>query len=407
MIYDTLLVNANALLNLDDLQTTPNTVIGIKDGKIVLIEQAPDFTHYKKYSCAKLIDMQGQLLTPGLIDCHTHLIFAGSRAHEFKLRLDGASYTQIAASGGGIKSTVAATNLASHEELFKLAKNRIQIMQRHGATTIEVKSGYGLSVESEIKILEVAKQLERNIPSVSMLSTFLGAHATPSGYTNDEYIDMIIEQMLPNIKQFTDVIDGFCENIAFTPSQIERLFECAVNMGFRVKLHAEQLSDQKASVLATRFHALSVDHLEYLSPLDVKYLAQSGTVAVLLPGAFYFLKETKLPPIQELRAQHVPIAIATDMNPGTSPFLSLPLMMNMACVCFGLTIPEVWSGVTINAAKALGIDKSVGSISLGKIADFAIWQSDSLDAIVYSPTDNVCSGIVKAGHVFERSSCRP
>lgn len=397
MVYDTVILNATALLDLDSLKAVPHTIIGIKDGKIALIEQNTSVANYKYEKC---IDAKGRLVTPGLIDCHTHLIFAGSRAHEFKQRLEGVTYQEIAALGGGIKATVQATNLATHEELFNLAKQRIQIMQQYGVTTIEVKSGYGLSVSGEIKILEVAKQLNE-LDGVDIIATFLGAHATPDGYTNDEYIDLIIEQMLPKIGHLTKVIDGFCEKIAFTPIQIERLFQHAVSMGFRVKLHAEQLSNQKGSYLASKFGALSVDHLEYLDPLDVKYLAQAGTVAVLLPGAFYFLKETKLPPLKELRLAKVPLAIATDMNPGTSPFLALPLIMNMGCICFGLTIAETWRGVTLNAAKALGIEERVGSISIGKDADFALWECESAEEVVYNYAQNYCWGIIKSGQLVK------
>ncbi|MBP9743065.1 MAG: imidazolonepropionase [Burkholderiales bacterium] len=397
MIYDTLIINANALLDLDSLTTSPHTILGIKDGKITLIEQNTSLTNYKYGEC---IDAKGRLVTPGLIDCHTHLIFAGSRAHEFRQRLDGVTYQEIAALGGGIKATVKATNLATHEELFNLAKQRIQIMQQYGVTTIEVKSGYGLSVSGEMKILEVATALNE-LNGIDIIPTFLGAHATPEGYTNDEYIDLIIEQMLPKIGHLTKVVDGFCEKIAFTPTQIERLFQHAVNLGFRVKLHAEQLSDQKGSRLASKFAALSVDHLEYLDPVDVKYLAQAGTVAVLLPGAFYFLKETKLPPIKELRLAKVPLAIATDMNPGTSPFLAMPLIMNMGCICLGLTIAEVWKGVTLNAAKALGVEHRVGSISIGKDADFALWECERAEDVVYNYAENYCSGVIKSGQLFK------
>lgn len=393
MQFDSLIINANALLDLDSLIPIPNTLIGTKDGNITLIEQD---SNYQKYKYTELIDVQGALLTPGLIDCHTHLVFAGNRAHEFKQRLDGVSYADISASGGGIKSTVAATTASSHTELLKIAYARAKFMQGCGTTTIEVKSGYGLSVDNEIKILEVAQELRKYF---DIIPTFLGAHATPIEYIgrSDEYIDLIIQQMLPKIKELnlSAVVDGFCENIGFSPEQIKRLFESATAMGFKVKLHAEQLSDQKGAVLASKYNALSVDHLEYLDPQDVGHLAKSGTVAVLLPGAFYFLKETKLPPIKALRDAKVPIAIATDFNPGTSPFLSLPLMMNMGCIFFGLTIAEVWRGVTVNAARALAIN--CGEIKLGKQADFAIWNCDSPENIVYSPTENLCAGIIKCG----------
>lgn len=396
--FDSLIINARAILDLHSLKPTANTIIGVKDGKIALITQD---NNYRQYKYETLIDARGALLTPGLIDCHTHLIFAGDRAHEFKQRLDGVSYAEISKAGGGIKSTVGATIKASHQELLDIAIKRIKTMQSYGVTTVEIKSGYGLSVDSEIKILEVANQLQT---ICEVIPTFLGAHATPLEYSgrNDEYIELIINQMLPKVKQLglSHVVDGFCENIGFTPKQIERLFISATQMGFKVKLHAEQLSDQKGAVLATQYDALSVDHLEYLDPEDVEYLAKSGTVAVLLPGAFYFLKETKLPPISSLREHKVPIAIATDFNPGTSPFLSLPLMMNMGCIYFGLSIAEVWQGVTINAATALGLSNQ-GEIKLGKQADFALWQCDKAESIVYSCTENLCIATIKRGNIVK------
>lgn len=398
MHFDSLIVNANALLDLQNLQTTENTIIGIKDGVIRLVEHNTDYHNYK-YN--KLINLGGALLTPGLVDCHTHLIFAGDRSNEFRMRLEGSSYEEISRNGGGIKSTVDATRASSETELLELALQRIRVMQSNGATTIEIKSGYGLSVDEEIKILRVAKKIQQ-YTDVRIITSFLGAHSIPKEFTNnsDGYIKVVVEQMLPLIKQhgLADSIDAFCESIAFSLEQTEYLFNHATDLGFRVKLHAEQLSDQKGAVMASRYNALSVDHLEYLDASDVECLAKSGTVAVLLPGAFYFLKETKLPPIAALRKFNVPIAIATDMNPGTSPFLSLPLMMNMGCIYFGLTVAEVWQGVTINAARALGIDKKIGSISMNKQADFAIWKSRNPENVVYNSTADLCSGIIKHGH---------
>lgn len=397
MVFDCLIVNANALLDLTSCVPTPHSVIGVRAGKIALITQTNDFSQFKS---DQIIDLKDQLLTPGLIDCHTHLIHAGSRAHEFKLRLAGASYAEIAAAGGGIKSTVKATSAASHAQLFELAAKRVKLLQQSGATTIEVKSGYGLNLAGELKMLQVAQALNQQL-AVDIVPTFLGAHAVPLEYQgrSDDYLDLIINEILPAVKQqqLANVVDGFCENIAFSTQQIERLFQHAQQMGFKLKLHAEQLSDQKGAMLAASYQALSVDHLEYLDPHDVATLATAGTVAVLLPGAFYFLKETKLPPVTALRASQVPIAIASDMNPGTSPFMSLPLTMNMACICFGLSISEAWQGLTINAAKALGLADSIGSISLGKQADFAIWSCDNPETIVYSPTENLCHGIIKRG----------
>lgn len=397
MDFDCLLVNANALLDLNTAIPTPSCMIGITNGKISLITESNNSSQFK---AKQVIDLQGKLLTPGLIDCHTHLIHAGSRANEFKMRLDGASYAEIAAAGGGIKSTVKATNATSHAELFELAAARAKLLQRSGATTIEVKSGYGLSLEGELKMLQVARSLNERL-LIDIVPTFLGAHAVPIEYAgrSDDYVDLIINEMLPAVKaqQLADAIDGFCENIAFSPMQMERIFEQAQKMGFKLKLHAEQLSDQKGAKLAAKFGALSVDHLEYLDSQDVINLSLAGTVAVLLPGAFYFLKETKLPPVTALREFKVPIAIASDMNPGTSPFMSLPLIMNMACICFGLNVSEAWQGLTINAAKALGLDQSIGSITVGKQADFALWDCASPETVIYNSTGDLCRGIFKNG----------
>lgn len=399
MQFDSLIINANALLNLDSLETTPNTIIGIRAGIIDLIVQDLD---YRQFTTKQLIDLDGKLLTPGLIDCHTHLIYAGNRAAEFKLRLAGASYAEIAAAGGGIKSTVAATNQASSAELLALARVRALSMYQHGVTTLEVKSGYGLNLAAEIKILQVAQELDKEL-ALDIIPTFLGAHTTPAEYAtnSDAYLDLIINQMLPEIKrlQLAGSVDAFCEKIGFSTTQTERLFMAATKLGFRVKLHAEQLSNQKGAIMACKYQALSVDHLEYLAAEDVVHLARAGTVAVILPGAFYFLNETKLPPLASLRQAHVPIAIASDFNPGTSPFLALPLIMHMGCVSLGLTMPEVWQGVSQNAAQALGLADKVGRISLGLTADFAIWDSPSPEYIVYSPTENLCRGIIKKGQL--------
>jgi len=354
-------------------------------------------------SGAQKIDAKGQLLTPGLIDCHTHIVYAGNRANEFAMRLKGASYAEIAQQGGGIVSTVKATRKASVGELTSSAKLRAQTMLDHGTTTVEIKSGYGLNLETEVKMLRVAKSLGKILP-ISVVPTFLGVHAVPKEYKNnaDGYVDYIITEVLPVIanENLATSVDAFCENIAFNVQQIEKLFLAAKKLKFNIKLHAEQLTDQKGAVLAARLGAKSVDHLEYLNPTDCSVLAQNNTVAVLLPGAFYFLKETQLPPIQDLKDNNVPIAIATDSNPGSSPFLSLPLMMNMACVYFGLSIMESFKGVTINAARALDLNKQIGSIELGKKADLVLWSTDNINDIVYNPTFNYCDSIIKNGIVI-------
>jgi len=322
-----------------------------------------------------LYDGQGQWLVPGFIDCHTHLVYAGSRANEFEMRLNGASYQEIAASGGGIKSTVAATRAASHEELFVLGKDRLNALLSQGVSTVEIKSGYGLDLDTEQKILEVARLLGENHP-VHIEKTFLGAHALPAEYANnsDGYMQLVTETMLPALHQqgLVDAVDVFCEGIGFSVAQSRLLFEKAKALGLPVKAHAEQLSALGGASLVAEFGGLSADHIEYLTENDVKAMATAGTVAVLLPGAYYFLRETKMPPIDLLRQYQVPIAVSTDLNPGTSPLCNLPLMLNMACTLFKLTPEEALKGVTINAAKALG-KTDRGVLAAGKKADFGLY----------------------------------
>ncbi len=322
-----------------------------------------------------LYDGQGQWLVPGFIDCHTHLVYAGSRANEFEMRLNGASYQEIAAAGGGIKSTVAATRKASHEELFVLGKDRLNALLSQGVSTVEIKSGYGLDLDTEQKILEVARLLGENHP-VHIEKTFLGAHALPAEYANnsDGYMQLVTETMLPALHQqgLVDAVDVFCEGIGFSVAQSRLLFEKAKALGLPVKAHAEQLSALGGASLVAEFGGLSADHIEYLTENDVKVMATAGTVAVLLPGAYYFLRETKMPPIDLLRQYQVPIAVSTDLNPGTSPLCNLPLMLNMACTLFKLTPEEALKGVTINAAKALG-KTDRGVLAAGKKADFGLY----------------------------------
>jgi imidazolonepropionase len=398
MKYDLVIENARVATIDKDNTILENCSIAIKDSKICDI-----FSEKEELESRNTIDAKGKLLTPGLIDCHTHLIYAGSRSDEFEMRLLGASYADVAKKGGGILSTVKATRDATVLELLESAKAKAKIMLENGITTLEIKSGYGLDLETELKMLKVAKILNKEIPT-SIISTFLGAHAIPLEYKDDSdsYIDYIIAEMLPLIaeKQLAIFVDAFCENIAFSTEQVERLFIAAKKLGFKIKLHAEQLSDQKGAVMAAKLGASSVDHLEYLAENDCEKLANDKTVAVLLPGAFYFLKEKQLPPIAALKDNNVPIAISTDSNPGSSPFLSLPLMMNMACVFFRLTIAEVFRGVTINAAKALDIDKEVGSIEVGKKADLVLWSTDNLNDIIYNPNINYCDKIIKNGSVL-------
>ena len=331
-------------------------------------------------------DLDGRLLTPALIDCHTHLVYGGSRATEFELRLEGASYEEISRSGGGILSTVTATRTATEEKLFSQSLPRFDALLAEGVGTVEIKSGYGLDLKTEIKMLRVARKLgsERN---VRVKTSFLGAHAIPPEFKGkaDAYIDFVCEDVLPLVheEKLADTVDGFCENIAFSTKQIYRVFDKATALGLPVKLHAEQLSNLGGAALAANYGALSADHLEYLDEAGVQAMAKSGTVAVFLPGAFYTLRETQFPPLNSLRKAGVPLAIATDCNPGSSPLTSILLCMNMACTLFRMTPEEALSGVTRVAAQALGIGHEVGTIEIGKKAEFAVWNVDQPAELAY------------------------
>ena len=331
-------------------------------------------------------NLEGRLVTPALIDCHTHLVYGGSRATEFELRLNGASYEEIARNGGGILSTVTATRNASEDELLAQSLPRLDAFLAEGVATIEIKSGYGLDIETEIKMLRVARQLGKE-RSVRVKTSFLGAHAIPPEFSGkaDAYIDFVCEEVLPAVhyENLADAVDGFCENIAFSPNQISKVFEKAKSFGLPVKLHAEQLSNLGGATLAAKYGALSADHLEFLDQTGVEVMAESGTVAVLLPGAFYTLRETQLPPLDSLRKAEVPIAIATDCNPGSSPLTSILLCMNMSCTLFRMTPEEALCGVTIVAAQALGIGDEVGTIEVGKKAELAVWNVDQPAELAY------------------------
>jgi len=331
-------------------------------------------------------NLEGRLVTPALIDCHTHLVYGGSRATEFELRLNGASYEEIARNGGGILSTVTATRNASEDELLAQSLPRLDAFLAEGVATIEIKSGYGLDIETEIKMLRVARQLGKE-RSVRVKTSFLGAHAIPPEFSGkaDAYIDFVCEEVLPAVQyeNLADAVDGFCENIAFSPNQISRVFEKAKSFGLPVKLHAEQLSNLGGATLAAKYGALSADHLEFLDQTGVEVMGESGTVAVLLPGAFYTLRETQLPPLDSLRKAEVPIAIATDCNPGSSPLTSILLCMNMSCTLFRMTPEEALCGVTIVAAQALGIGDEVGTIEVGKKAELAVWNVDQPAELAY------------------------
>ncbi|NRQ41047.1 imidazolonepropionase [Rheinheimera sp. YQF-2] len=374
--FDAIWINANIATMTDNghaYGTIENGVLAIKDGVIAYVGQRSGLPAFDALA-TPLYDAAGQWLLPGFIDCHTHLVYAGNRANEFEMRLNGASYQDIAATGGGIKATVAATRAASHEELFVLAKDRLNTLLAQGVTTVEIKSGYGLDLATEQKMLEVAAELDRHHP-VTIQKTFLGAHALPVDYADDAdgYIDAVC-QMLGQLQQLglVDAVDVFCEGIGFSIAQTRKVFAAASALGLPVKAHAEQLSNLGGSALVAEFGGLSADHIEFLDEAGVAAMAKAGTVAVLLPGAFYFLRETQLPPIGLLRQYQVPMAVATDLNPGTSPLCSLPLMLNMACTLFRLTPEEALLGVTRHAAQALGLNDR-GSLAAGLRADFALY----------------------------------
>lgn len=341
----------------------------------------------ERFNTLEPVSLGGRLVTPGLVDCHTHLVYGGSRAREFEMRQSGASYADIAKAGGGIVSTVAATRAASEDALVEQALVRLDRLLADGVTTVEIKSGYGLDRETELKQLRVARRLGQ-LRKVRVVTSFLGAHAIPKGMEADAYIDTVC---IPTLKEaasegLVDMVDGFCESIAFTPAQIARVFDVAVELGLPVKLHAEQLSDQGGAALAARYGAKSVEHLEYISDADIDALAKAGSVAVMLPGAFYFLKETRKPPIEGFRRAGVPMAVSTDSNPGSSPMTSLLLAMNMSATFFGLTPEEALRGVTVNAAKALARD-DLGRLGAGCLADLAIWDVTDPAELTYRMGD--------------------
>lgn len=357
--------------------------IAVKDGKILWIgplSASPDF------SAPQRTDFGGGIVTPGFIDCHTHLVFGGDRSAEFEQRLNGVSYAEIAAQGGGILSTVNATRDATQQQLFAAAEFRLRPLLAEGVTCIEIKSGYGLSEESELKMLRTIRQLGASMP-VEVKATCLAAHAVPPEFKGeaDRYIDLICDSLLPQVASagLADAVDAFCEHLAFSPQQVERVFNKAAELGLPVKLHAEQLSSLHGSALAAKHHALSADHLEYATESDVAAMAAAGTVAVLLPGAYYLLRETQCPPVELFRRHRVPMALASDANPGTSPALSLRLMLNMACTLFRMTPEEALAGITFNGAKALGLEKTHGTLETNKVADFVHWPLKRPAELVY------------------------
>lgn len=358
-------------------------VVAARDGRILYAGSADDAPAFE---AAETVDLDGRWITPGLIDPHTHLVFAGDRAHEFELRLVGASYEEIARAGGGIVSTMRATRAASEAELVQAALPRLDALIAEGVTTVEIKSGYGLSLDDELKSLRTARALA-DIRRVGINTTFLGAHALPPEYRDDPdgYVDLVCDRMIPAIaaRGLADAVDGFCEGIGFSPPQIRRVFEAAKAHGLPVKLHAEQLSNLSGAALAAEFDALSADHLEHLDAAGVAAMAASGAVATLLPGAYYFTRETNAPPIAALREASVPMALATDCNPGTSPLTSPLLVMNMAATLFRMTVEECLAGVTREAARALGLLSDRGTLEAGKACDLAIWDIERPAELVY------------------------
>jgi imidazolonepropionase len=386
-MWDRLLVDCN-IATFEESPGNPlglieNGAIGITDGKIVRVGKRTELAGFR----AKEVDaLAGAWVTPGLIDCHTHLVFGGTRADEHAMRRAGASYEEIAKAGGGIASTVERTAAASDEQLIEESRRRLHALMHGGCTTVEVKSGYGLETKSELRLLEIADKLGKN-EAVRIVPTLLALHALPADMSDRRahYVSEIVDKLIPAAAKqgIATSVDAFCETIAFAPHEVERLFKAAAHNGLRVRLHAEQLSNQHGAALAAQYRGLSADHLEHLDEAGAKAMAAAGTIAVLLPGAYYALQEKKKPPVALLRKHKVPIAIATDSNPGTSPLLSPTIAMNMACTLFGLTPEEALSGMTINAARALGLAHAIGSIAAGKEADLCAWRIESLAELGY------------------------
>jgi imidazolonepropionase len=370
--------------------------IAIKDGRIAWLGPRTGVPH----GAPEVHDCGGAWLTPGLIDCHTHIVHAGNRSDEFEARLTGASYEEIARRGGGIMSTVRATRAASIDELVRASAPRVASLLAEGVTTLEIKSGYGLDLASEENMLRAARRIGDTMP-VRVATTFLGAHALPPEFSGraDDYIDYLCAQVLPALagQGLVDAVDAFCECIGFSSAQTQRVFDAARKLGLPVKLHAEQLSDQGGAQLVARYRGLSADHLEHVSPEGIAAMAAAGTVAVLLPGAFYFLRETVLPPVAALREAGVPIALATDCNPGTSPMTSILLAMNMACTLWRMSPAAALAGCTVHAARALGLHAEIGTLEVGKRADFALWDIARPADLAYAIGFNPCRAVVNGG----------
>ena len=399
--WDAIWLNAHlATMVGGDYGVIEHGALAVRDRRIAWLGAQADLP--AGWQAQTVHDAQGAWITPGLIDCHTHIVYAGNRSHEFEARLNGVAYEEIARQGGGIRSTVRATRLADEAALFAQSLPRVQRLLREGVTTLEIKSGYGLTLADEAKMLRIARRIGAEC-GVRVRTTFLGAHAVPPEFDGDAdaYITHIVDTMLPELVRMglVDAVDAFCERIGFSAAQTERVFAAAHAHGLPVKLHAEQLSDQGGAALVARYGGLSADHLEFLSEAGVAAMAQAGTVAVLLPGAFYFLRETQLPPIAALRTAGVPMAVSTDCNPGTSPLTSILLAMNMACTLFKLTPQEALAGVTCHAARALGLHESVGQLRVGYMADLALWAIERPADLSYAMGLNPCVATVCGGQI--------
>lgn len=397
LVLDSLFINCHiATMAGNQLSIIPNGALGVTGKTFSWVGPQKKLPLDAKAVSNKTIDCKNRWILPGFVDCHTHLVFGGSRSKEFEMRLSGMSYENISRKGGGIFSTVTATRSASKKLLYEMAAKRVNAMIQQGITTLEIKSGYGLNLETEIKMLEVVKQLINDFPC-HIEPTFLGAHTLPTEFKgrSKAYVDLVTDIMLPEIKKkkLATAVDVFCETIGFSYDETQKIFEHATALGFPVKLHAEQLSDSSGAALASSYNALSCDHLEYLCASGAKKMAEHNVTAVLLPGAFYYLKETQKPPVELLRELNIPVAVSTDLNPGTSPVFSMVPILNMACLLFDLTCEEALLGATINGAKALGLDHRKGSIEIGKDADFVVWDIESPIDLCYftglTPVDQV------------------
>ena len=404
LMFDLLLIDCHAATMAEGAGAPYGAVrdaaIGVASGRIAFIGERRELSGPPDTLAREVRRLSGAWVTPGLVDCHTHLVFGGTRATEWERRLNGATYEEIARAGGGILSSVRATRAASEDELVAGASRRLEALKAGGVTTVEIKSGYGLDLEHELKSLRAATRLGAD-GGVRVVRTLLSAHAVPPEFRENRtaYVDLICNDIIPAAARegLADTVDAFCETIGFTPGETERVFEAARAHGLRVKLHAEQLSDQGGAALAARHRALSADHLEHLSEAGIAAMAEAGVVAVLLPGAFYFLRDERVPPVASLREAGVAMAVATDCNPGTSPLTSPLLAMNMACTLFRLTPEEALAGFTRNGARALGLQDDTGTLEAGKAADLAVWRIDDPSELAYWMGANPLAGRYVAG----------